>query len=327
MRGGSGSDHVTVAERLGISPVTVRFGASHGRACDATEGPDVARAIWKGRLKISEITCPVALHSVVSASDRVAFHTLDRRTGHRLQRRFIDAQTGDPVEKENQVKGYDEGDGTFVILEPDEIEALVPASDKTLTVSAFIACADIDDVYFDRPYYLGSSDRAGEEAFALIRDGMRRRGVAALATAVLFRRLRTVLIRPHGDGLIATTLSYDYEVSPVEEAFADLRDIAIEGEMLDLAKHIISTKAGPFDLSRFDDRYDAALAELVKAKIEGRKIEVHRPEPEPTTDLLAALRASARPAPGGASPPRAGAKRAAPAARAEKPAPKKRARG
>ncbi len=164
------------------------------------------------------------------------------------------------------------------MLEPEEIAAAVPESDKTLAVSAFIRCRDIDSVYFDRPYYLVPADPAAEEPFALIREGMRAKEVAALAQAVLFRRMRTVLIRAHDQGLIATTLRFDYEVRSAKEAFDDIREIEIEGEMLDLAQHIIETKSGAFDPQAFEDRYEAALAELVRAKQEGRPIERRKAE-------------------------------------------------
>ena len=148
-------------------------------------------------------------------------------------------------------------------------------------------------MYFDKPYYL-TPDKMGGDAFAALRDGMKKSNVAAIARTVLFRRMRTVLIRPHGKGLIATTLNYDYEVRSSKKAFEEMPKIKIEGEMLDLAKHIISTKKGEFDPATFDDRYEAALADLVKAKIAGKalpkpkKVEVSKPN-----DLLAALRESA----------------------------------
>ncbi|SIR14099.1 DNA end-binding protein Ku [Paracoccus thiocyanatus] len=252
------------------------------------------RALWKGVLKIAELGCPVALHAAASTSERIAFHTLNRATGNRVRRQFVDSATEKPVEKDDQVKGYDIGEGDYIILEPEEIAAAVPESDKTLSVAAFIACKDVDDVYFDRPYYLTPADRTGEEAFALIREGMQRKQAAALAQAVLFRRLRTVLIRPHGPGMIASTLNFDYEVRSATEAFRDISDMKVKGEMLDLAKHIIDTKKGEFDVAAFDDRYEAALADLVKAKLEGRRIVPRKPQKrENVVDLMAALRESA----------------------------------
>jgi DNA end-binding protein Ku len=269
------------------------------------------RANWKGFLKVGELNCAVSLYTAVSTSERIAFHLVNRDTGHRLNREFVDIETGKPVDRDEQVKGYEITDGDYVVLEPEEIAAAVPHADKMLDAQTFIACDDIDDVYFDRPYYLAPSDKDSQEVFDLIRDGLSKAKVAAIAETVLFRRARTVLIRPHGKGLIASTLNYRYEVRPAEEAFDDLPDIEFKDEMLELAGHIIDTKMGKFDPSKFDDRYEEALAELVTAKIEGREIK-KRPEPKETkpSDLLEALRLSA----GGGKPAARRAK--------SKPAPK-----
>jgi DNA end-binding protein Ku len=252
-----------------------------------------ARAHWKGYIKFGEVACPVALYTAASSSERIAFNTLNRATGNRVRREFVDSETSDPVERQDQVKGYEIENGDYIVLEPEEVAAALPESDKTLKIEAFIECDEIDDVYFDKPYYL-VPDRMGADAFRLLRDGMRQTKVAALARTVLFRRLRTVLIRPHGKGLIATTLSFDYEVRSAQEAFEDIPDMKIEGEMLDLAKHIINSKKGSFDARTFDDRYDAALAELIKAKMEGKALPKKKvPPPTKTSDLLQALRQSA----------------------------------
>ena len=252
------------------------------------------RANWKGYLKIAEVTCPVALYTAASTSDRVAFHILNRETGHRIQRKFLDSETEKPVEAENQVKGYEVAKDEYVLLEQDEIAAAIPASDKTLSVDAFIANADIDTLYFDKPYYLAPADKMAQEAFYLIREGMKNAEVAAIAHTVLFRRMRAVLIRPQGPGLVANTLNFDYEVRAAKDAFAEIPKTKIKGEMLDLARHIIDTKRGKFDPGKFDDRYEAALAELVKAKAEGKELPVRKERKSAKViDLMEALRQSA----------------------------------
>ncbi|WP_337181142.1 Ku protein [Shinella sp.] len=252
------------------------------------------RANWKGFLKVGEVVCPVALYTAASTSERISFHMLNRRTGHRLHREFVDVETGKVVEREDQVKGYEAGENDYIVLDAEEVASAVPESDKTMDIAAFIACSEIDDLYLDKPYYLAPSDRHGQEAFVLIREGMKARNVAALAETVLFRRVRTLIIRPHGEGLVATTLNYDYEVRSADKAFADIPAIKLKGEMMELAEHIIGTKSGSFDPKAFDDRYDAALAEVVKAKIEGRKIKPVRPKAEgKVVDLMEALRQSA----------------------------------
>jgi len=282
-----------------------------------------ARAVWKGFLKFGEVTCPVGMYTAASSSERVSFNTLNRKTGNRVRREFIDGETGKPVERDDQVKGYEIENGEYLVLEPEEIAAVVPESDKTLRVQAYIPCMDIDSVYFDKPYYL-TPDRMGREAFVLIRDGLRKSKTAAIAQSVLFRRMRTVLVRPHGDGLIATTLNFDYEVRNSIEAFEDVPELKIEGEMLSLAKHIIGTKKGTFDPRTFDDRYDAALAELVKAKMEGKALPKRKAvKVEKVNDLMEALRMSAGVKEDKASSKGETAKAAArKTARSTKPAPK-----
>ncbi|UVC08115.1 Ku protein [Rhizobium sp. TH2] len=260
------------------------------------------RANWKGYLKLGELNCAVALYTAASTSDRVSFHMVNRQTGNRLNREFVDSETGKPVERDEQIKGYEVSGGDYVTLEPEEVAAAVPESDRMLEIGDFVNCSDIDDVFFDKPYYLAPADKQSKEVYALIREGLTANKVAAIAQTVLFRRVRTLLIRPHGEGLIASTLNYEYEVRPAADAFKDMPKLKLEPEMLELASHIIDTKMGKFDPSEFNDRYDAALAELVKAKIEGRKIRKPKPikETKPA-DLLEALRRSA--SGGGKAPP------------------------
>jgi DNA end-binding protein Ku len=278
------------------------------------------RANWKGYLKIGELSCQVALYTAASTSDRVSFHIVNRETGHRVHRQMVDADTGHEVEADDIVKGYEVSSGQYVFLEPDEIKAAVPDSDKTLELDTFIPCNGVDTTYLDRPYYLAPTDKPSAEVYALIRKGLQEKGVAALARTVLFRRLRTLMIRPTEDGLIASTLNYDYEVRPAKEIFSDIKDFEIEGEMLDLARHIIDTKRGTFDPTKFDDRYETALAELIRAKIEGRKIK-RKPAPEPkkVSSLLDALRESAGAFGGNASSSRNSAPKKKAASKASSP--------
>ena len=256
------------------------------------------RASWKGFLKVAEVAVPVALYAAASTTERIALHTINRPTGHRVRREFVDAETGQTVERDDQVKGYEVAKDAYVTLEPEEIEAVIPHGDKTLSVRAFVDLAGVDDLYFDKPYYLAPSDRSADETFALVRDGMSAAKVAAVADAVLFRRARTVLIRPLGSGLAASTLNYDYEVRSAAEAFSGIPATSITGEMLDLAAHIIKTKQGKFDPREFQDRYEDALAGLVKLKLEGKAIPKRAPpRSEVTVNLMQALRDSAGAAP------------------------------
>lgn len=254
-----------------------------------------ARASWKGHLKVGDLACAVGLYTAVSSSDRVSFNIINRRTGHRVERQFVDSETGKAVERDDQVKGYRMESGDYILIESDEIAEIMPESDKVLNVQGFIPCDGIDKLYFDRPYYLAPVDEHDAEALALIARGMLDGKVAALAEAVLFRRNRTLLIRAHDDHIIATMLNFDYEVRSADSVFKDIPDIKFDKEMLDLAGHIIATKEGRFDPSEYHDRYEAALVELVKAKIEGRAPPKRKREPErKVVDLMEALRQSAK---------------------------------
>jgi DNA end-binding protein Ku len=235
------------------------------------------RAQWKGHLKIGDLSCAVGLYTAASTSERISFHMINESTGNRLKREFIDSETEEVVEREQQVKGFETGNGDYIMIDPDEVAAVVPDSDKMLEAEAFIPCGEIDDVYFDKPYYLVPVDEADQDAFTSIRDALSNTSATAIARTVLFRRMRTVLIRAHGKGIIATTLNFDYEVRSSEEVFKDVAKVKVEAEMLDLAKHIITTKKGDFDPAKFDDRYEDALAALVKAKAEGKTL----PKPKP----------------------------------------------
>jgi DNA end-binding protein Ku len=280
------------------------------------------RAIWKGLLRLGELNSPVALFAATSSSERIAFHILNRKTGHRIRRQFVDSQTGKPVEAADQTKGYEGADHKYVIVEPDEIAAVIPESDKTLDIQSFISCGAFSELYLNRPYYLAPTDSGGE-LFALIREGMASTQSVAIARAVLFRRLRTVMVRPDGAGMIATTLSFDYEVRPAATAFDDIPKIAIKGEMLKLAEHIITSKAGSFDAAKFDDRYEAALAEVVRAKQAGEPVIARTPaKATNVVSLIDALRQSAG---GKASPAAKAGKTRAARSRSTKAGPRRRA--
>lgn len=253
------------------------------------------RATWKGYIRIAELAFPVSLYAGATTSQRVSFHIINRKTGNRVSREYFDEETEKTVDREHQVKGYETGEGSYIILEPDEIAAALPDSDKTIHIHRFVPCDEVDTVFFDKPYYLAPDKGILGETFAVLREGMRRQKVAAIGRAVLFKRARTLVLRPEGPGLVANTLNYDYEVRAASDVFKDLPELKIEGEMLDLARHIIDTKRGEFDPRTFDDEYDQALADLIKAKAEGKEIKKpERKREEKVVNLLDALRESAK---------------------------------
>ncbi|GAU84173.1 Ku protein [Bosea sp. BIWAKO-01] len=253
-----------------------------------------ARAQWKGTLQVGALSVPVALYTAASTAERTTFNMVNRDTGNRLRREFIDPTTGKPVEKEDQVKGFEIEPDNYVVIEPDELDAAIPQSDKKLAIQAFVPFLEVDPLFFDKPYYLAPSGPGADAPFSVLRNALQRREVGALAHAVLFRRYRAVLIRASGPGMIAHTLNFDYEVRSAAGAFEEIPEMEIKGEMLELARHIISTKVGKFDPAAFTDRYEAAIAELVKAKIEGRTISAPRPRTATNVvNLMEALRLSA----------------------------------
>ncbi|MFG1263333.1 non-homologous end joining protein Ku [Xanthobacter aminoxidans] len=280
------------------------------------------RASWKGFLTVGALSCAVGLYAAASTSERISLHMVSRKSGHRLRRQYVDEETGQPVETDDQVRGYEVSKGEYVTIAPEEAAAVLPDNDKTISIDAFLPCDGIDTVYLDRPYFLAPVDEAAAEVFDLLRRGMAAQKVAALGEALLFRRVRKLLIRPAGEGgaLLASTLSFDYEVRSAQEAFADVPDVKITGEMRELATHIIKTKAGKFDPDAYQDRYETALAELVRAKMEGKPLPKAAPrKEEKVVDLLAALRASAKAT--GGSEKRAPAKGKSAKASTDKPAP------
>jgi DNA end-binding protein Ku len=206
----------------------------------------------------------------------------------------VDEVTGKPVEREDQVKGYETDRDEYLILTQDEIDAAIPESNKTIDIEAFVPCDEIDDTYIGAPYFLAPVGKPGQEAFALIREAMERAKVAGIARMVLFRRDRVLMLRPHDAGILISLLHFEYEVRSAAEVFEGIPEQKIGGEMLELAEHIIDTKKGTFHLDDFEDRYEAALEDLIKAKQAGRKI---KPPPAPKStkvvSLLDALRESA----------------------------------
>lgn len=275
------------------------------------------RASWKGQLKLRDLTCSVGLYTAISASEKISFNIINRKTGHRVERQFMDSETGKPVGRDDQIKGYPLDNGDYIAIEGDELAQLMPDSDKVLNVTRFIALDAIDTLYFDKPYHLGPVEDHDAETLSLLARTLRDENVGAIAEAILFRRNRTVLIRPQDDTLVATTLNFDYEVRSAKAAFKSIPDVEFDEEMLELAGHIIGTKSGSFDPESYTDRYNDALAELVKAKIEGREIEKKAP---PKHDNVIDLKEALRQSLAGEGKAESGAKKGKPAAATRKKA-------
>ena len=202
------------------------------------------RPNWKGYLKLSLVSCPVALFPATTTSERVSFRTLNRATGNRLRRQLVDEQTGEVVESEDQVKGYEVGKGEFIQVEDDEIKSVQVESNHTIDIEQFVHRTEVDQLYLDTPYYLTPTDRVGEEAFAVIRDAMGTEKMVGLARVVLFRRERIVMLEPRGKGITVTSLHYANEVHQAAGYFDEIPDLELPRQMLELATHIITKMTG-----------------------------------------------------------------------------------
>src|SRR6476660_1582778 len=252
------------------------------------------RAYWKGYLKLSLVTCPVALYPASSQAEKTHFHQINRKTGNRLRQQMIDEVTGKAVDKDEKSRGYEVSKGKYVEIEPEEIKAIQVESTHTLDIEKCVPVDAIDRRYFDRPYYIVPDGKAGEDAFAVIRDAMKDKGRVALAKIVLTNREHIMAIEPMGKILLGTILRYDYEVRDEKELSRSVPTPRISKEMLSLASHILDTKAGHFDPSEFKDEFENELKKLVKRKAAGKTIEAPEREERPSNvvDLMEALRQS-----------------------------------
>ncbi|RWC86885.1 MAG: Ku protein [Mesorhizobium sp.] len=252
------------------------------------------RPAWKGYLKLSLVTCAIELTNVVTHAEKVSFRILNRRTGNTVKRIYVDAETGKPLEEGDEIKGYELEDGEFIHIEEDEIEAVQIESSHTMSLDGFVDKASIRQIYLDTPYYVSPADKVSEEAFAVIRDAMAGKKKAGLARIVLYQRERPVVIEPLGKGMVLTTLRYDNTVRQPDSVFGDIKSVKTDDEMIDLAEHIIDRKGAKFDPSKFDDRYEDALLELIRARKAGRKAPKAKAPPKPSNvvNLFDALKKS-----------------------------------
>jgi DNA end-binding protein Ku len=253
------------------------------------------RAYWKGYLKLSLVSCPIALYPAASSSERVSFHRINKKTGHRLKQQNVDSGGGEPVDKEDIGRGYEVGKGEYILVEDEELEKIQIESTHTIDIDSFVPRPEIDERYIDSPYYVVPTDKVGQEAFAVIRDAIRDKNMVGLGRVVLTRREHVVMLEAFDKGLLGTTLRYAYEVRDQAAYFEDIPDLKLPPEMKELAGHIIDTKAGHFDPQKFVDHYETALVELLRRKQAGRVIEPIRDAGAASPrviNLMDALRAS-----------------------------------
>src|SRR6266853_6682571 len=252
------------------------------------------RAYWKGSLKLSLVSCPVALYPATTSVEKTHFHMINKETGNRLKQQMVDAETGDVVEDDQKARGYELKKGEYIEVEKEELEAVQIESSHTIDIDSFVPRNEIDERYIDHPYYIAPDGRAGIDAFAVIRDAMRNKDRVALARIVLTNREHIIAIEPWGKGLLGITLRYPYEVRDEDDYFDDIRNPKISKDMIELASHILDSKAGHFDLSKYKDEYENALKTLVRRKAAGKPVKVVEREerPDNVISLMDALRQS-----------------------------------
>ena len=253
-----------------------------------------ARPYWKGYLKLSLVSCPIALYTGTSATERVSFRQINKKTGNRLRQQLVDEVTRAPVEGSDKGRGYEYAKNAYIPVDDDELDAIAIESNHTIEIDRFVPREQIDERYLDIPYYVAPNDQAGQDAFAVIREAMRGKGMVALGRVVLAKRERVIMLEPWGKGLMGTTLRYPYEVKDTQEYFGDIPDVKVEPQMLKLAEHILQSKVADFDPSQFVDHYEEAVAEMLKKKQAGLAVSRERvaPRSQNMVNLMDALRRS-----------------------------------
>jgi Ku protein len=252
------------------------------------------RAYWKGSLKLSLVTCPIALYPASTQAERTHFHQINIKTGHRLKQQMVDEQTGRVVDKDHKGRGYELSKGRYVAIDEEELDAVKLDSTHTIEIDDFVPAEDIDERYLDKPYYIIPNGKAGADAFIVIRDAMKRKDKVALARVVLSNREHVIALKPLGKGLLGTTLRYPYELRDEDDYFDDIPSPRVSRDMVDLASHLLDTKASKFDPHKFKDKYEIALKTLVKRKAAGKTIEVSAEKQDESNviDLMDALKQS-----------------------------------
>src|SRR6476661_177719 len=251
------------------------------------------RAYWKGYLKLSLVSCPVALFPASSEREKISFNQINKKTGNRIRYRKIDAETGDDVDSSDIIKGYEVGKGQYLEIAPEELEAIAIESKRTIEIDEFVPKKEIDELYLNIPYYIVPDGEVGQQAFAVVREAIRKEGMVALARVVFTSREHVMALEPRGKGLLGITLRYPYEIRKEDQYFDEIEDEKIPKDMADLAAHIVETKAGHFKPEKFEDHYEEALKEVLKKKQAGEKIEAPKErEPAKVISLMDALRRS-----------------------------------
>ena len=254
------------------------------------------RSFWKGYLKLSLVTCPVAMMPATSEEEKVRFRTLNGKTGNTVVSRYVDAVSGKAVNEDDEVKGYPRGENDYVMLEDEEIEAVALESTRTIDIETFVPRETIAWIWYDTPHYLVPNDTVGEEAFSVIREAMAATGTVGISRLVLYRRERAVMLEPRGKGIVLWTLRYGDEVRNEKDYFSGLGKAKPEARALSLVKALIKERTKKWDPKMADDPVQDRLLDIIAAKKKGRKRPAKRKAPPPTAgnvvNIMDALRRS-----------------------------------
>jgi DNA end-binding protein Ku len=251
------------------------------------------RAYWKGYLKLSLVSCPIALFPATSEREKISFHQLNKDTGHRIRYQKIDAGTGEEVAAQSIVKGYEVSKGEYVEVTGEELAAVAIESKRVIDIEQFVPREEIDELYINSPYYVVPDGEVAQQAFAVIREAINQKGMVALGKVVFTSREHIFALEARGKGMMGMTLRYPYEVRKEADYFDDIPDEKLPKDMLDLAAHIVETKRAHFKPDQFEDEYESALKRLVEKKQRGERIEAPAERGSGTViSLMDALRRS-----------------------------------
>jgi len=254
------------------------------------------RSFWKGYLKLSLVTCPVALVPATSESEKVRFHTLNRKTGNRVVARYVDSVTRKPVDDADEARGYPRGEDDYVLLEEDEIDNVGLESTRTIDIEMFVPKDEVGWIWYDKAHYLTPDDKVGEEAFAVIREAMATKGVVGISRVVMYRRERAVLLEPRESGIVLWTLRYGDEVRAADDYFAGLDKDKTDASQLTLMKKYIKSRTRKWDVSLAEDPVQDRLLDLIESRKKKRKPRAAKPKaeemPSNVINIMDALKAS-----------------------------------
>ena len=272
-----------------------------------------ARPYWQGYLKLSLVSCPIALYTGTSSTERVSFRQINKKTGNRLRQQLVDDVTREAVEGPDKGRGYEYSKNAYIPVDDDELDAIAIESTHTIEIDSFVPRQEIDERYLDSPYYITPNGEVGQEAFAVIREAMRGKDMVALGRIVLSKRERVIMLEPWDKGLVGTTLRYPYEIRDAKEYFDDIPDLTVAPDMLKLAEHILKSKTTDFDPSEFVDHYEDAVVEMLQKKQAGIVVSRERaaPRPQNVVNIMDALRQSIAQEKAASAPPKKSRKRVA----------------